>query len=146
MQCPDDGTQLESHRYEGDVNVDRCSKCHGIWLDYGELQAIQDLREHDYKAELATLPNHFDDAYDMALAKAEGATTCPKCEREMEKREHGYCSQVIVDACPSCRGIWLHENELIELEIFFERCRIEANDARKGFFASLTSFFDRIVG
>ncbi len=35
MQCPDDSTELQRSTYEGDVTVDRCGGCGGIWLDHG---------------------------------------------------------------------------------------------------------------
>ncbi len=141
MLCPDDSTTLKRASYENDVPVDQCGKCGGIWLDHRELEAIQDIRVNDYSRELDAIPSYFDNAYEMALAKAEGVYSCPKCEREMEKREYAYCSQIMVDVCPGCRGVWLHQNELVELEIFFEKCRAETREVRKGFLASLRSFF-----
>lgn len=39
MRCPKDGSALDSRRTHG-VNVERCPKCEGIWLDRGELEAI----------------------------------------------------------------------------------------------------------
>jgi ribosomal protein L37AE/L43A len=39
MQCPRcDGTLREVE--QGDVRIDRCDKCHGIWLDAGELEQL----------------------------------------------------------------------------------------------------------
>ena len=139
MQCPDDSTELQRSTYEGDVTVDRCGGCGGIWLDHGEIESIQELREIDYADELQTIPNYFDKSYEMALARSEGVYTCPKCQRDMEKREYAYCSQIMIDVCPQCRGVWLHSDEISELEVFFERNRIETKEIRKGFFASLLS-------
>jgi hypothetical protein len=39
MCCPKDGTRLEEHSHHG-VTVEECPSCHGMWLDYGELQAM----------------------------------------------------------------------------------------------------------
>ena len=142
MLCPDDSAALSRKTYEGEVNVDQCVGCGGIWLDHGELEAIQDIRVNDYSSELEAIPTYFDAAHEMALAKTEGVYSCPSCEREMEKREYAYCSQIMIDVCPSCRGIWLHQDEISELEIFFEKCRTETQEVRKGFFASLVSFLN----
>ncbi len=103
MQCPDDSTALDRVSYEGDVAVDQCGSCGGIWLERGELEAIQDIREKDYSSELSTIPNYFDKSYEMALARSEEFWACPKCQRDMEKREYAYCSQIMIDVCPSCR-------------------------------------------
>ena len=142
MDCPVDSKGLVGVKYEGSIAVDRCSECGGMWLDHKELESIQDIRDNDYSKELSTIPNYFDKSYEMALAKAEGNLDCPNCHHDMEKREYGYCSQIMIDVCPTCRGVWLHKDELSELEIFFERCHAETAKARAGFFGSLNSFFD----
>lgn len=40
MKCPKCGMQLEEIVF-GDVRVDKCFHCEGIWLDSGELESIQ---------------------------------------------------------------------------------------------------------
>jgi hypothetical protein len=39
MRCPKCGGQLRETA-QGDVKIDRCDDCHGIWLDPGELELI----------------------------------------------------------------------------------------------------------
>lgn len=39
MACPRCDGKLHEVTYE-DVRIDRCDKCHGIWLDSGELEQI----------------------------------------------------------------------------------------------------------
>lgn len=46
VNCPKcDGT-LEEITHEG-VQVDRCNKCNGIWLDAGELERLKSQEEQD---------------------------------------------------------------------------------------------------
>ena len=40
MKCPKCGMSLETVPV-GNVNVDKCTGCAGIWLDAGELEAIE---------------------------------------------------------------------------------------------------------
>lgn len=40
MKCPKCGMQLEEMTF-GDVRVDKCFTCGGMWLDDGELEALQ---------------------------------------------------------------------------------------------------------
>ena len=40
MKCPKDGSPLETVQV-GNVSVDKCTGCAGIWLDTGELEAIE---------------------------------------------------------------------------------------------------------
>lgn len=39
MHCPKCGMQLEEIQL-GDVRIDKCFGCHGLWLDDGELERI----------------------------------------------------------------------------------------------------------
>ena len=39
MKCPKCGMELIEIDYKG-IKVDKCSRCEGIWLDAGELEAI----------------------------------------------------------------------------------------------------------
>jgi hypothetical protein len=40
MKCPKCGMQLEEMAF-GDVRVDKCFSCEGLWLDKGELEVIR---------------------------------------------------------------------------------------------------------
>ena len=40
MECPRDGTDLTTEQLRG-IEVDRCSKCSGIWLDLDELDKLE---------------------------------------------------------------------------------------------------------
>jgi len=40
MKCPKCGMQLEEIAF-GDVRVDKCFSCEGLWLDKGELEVIR---------------------------------------------------------------------------------------------------------
>jgi Zn-finger nucleic acid-binding protein len=142
MKCPRDEVVLETQIYEADIEVDACPSCQGMWLDVGELEKIEDVREHDYSEELQRIPNDVANAYEMARQKARPDLHCPKCGAEMASREYAYCSQIIIDVCPKCVGIWLDKGEIKALEIFFERSRMEVNGIRRGFLASLASLFD----
>lgn len=39
IRCPRDGGELIERAY-GDVRVDLCTQCHGVWLDAGELAQL----------------------------------------------------------------------------------------------------------
>ena len=39
IHCPKCGGTLVEHTFEG-VQIDRCNKCNGIWLDAGELELL----------------------------------------------------------------------------------------------------------
>jgi len=59
-RCPLDGTALTTVRYgEGNVAVDVCSRCRGIWLDKGEYDAI--LAWLEEKVDSASVEDYLDD-------------------------------------------------------------------------------------
>jgi Zn-finger nucleic acid-binding protein len=126
LTCPRDGAHLIETRYEADVEVDQCPTCRGIFLDEGELRRIQDAVERDYRREKNEAPEHTARAYDAAVARSEAALPCPDCGGEMEREEYAHTSQVYIDVCPECRGVWLDAGELEAIEVFVERGRSEA--------------------
>jgi uncharacterized protein len=141
MKCPIDGAELSRQTYEAAIDVENCPECGGMWLDHRELERIQTRREHDYSSEIRQLPNLVGQAYAMALAKQKPLIQCPRCNQTMERREHAGCSQLLIDVCPHCRGVWLDQGEIKALEVFFERAKVETADMRSGFFESLSGFF-----
>jgi len=137
MKCPVDGYELVRKIYENSVEVDACNDCNGIWLDANELEKIQNIKLNDYKEELERIPDYVGKSILMAKSKDKPLVACPKCHTELERREYGYCSQIYIDSCINGHGIWLDKNELKDLEIFYERSRMETSSMRKGFFRSL---------
>ncbi|MGM0597761.1 MAG: zf-TFIIB domain-containing protein [Myxococcota bacterium] len=123
MKCPLDGTELENQIYEKNIEIDKCPKCGGVWLDPGELEAIQEAYEKDHSGTLSQQPEYSRKAYEMELQKNLPDLDCPKCGTEMIKKEYGLSSQIIIDTCLDCRGIWLDKGELEALEVFYERVR-----------------------
>jgi len=73
--------------YKGGVVVDACSSCGGMYLDGEELEKVQEIRENDYSEELAKQPPFIDRAYEMARQKNAPNKICPKCLKEMHRRE-----------------------------------------------------------
>jgi Zn-finger nucleic acid-binding protein len=134
MNCPRDGEKLFPVQYEGDVFVQECTKCKGTFLDRGELEKIEEAHEHDFRGALTRMPDIVAGAYERARQRAEGELSCPKCGSEMETREYAYCSQVMINKCVRCGGIWLDRGEVEALEEFYER---EREGARRGFLGSL---------
>jgi hypothetical protein len=48
MLCPRDGEKLKGEKI-GEISVDICPKCEGIWLDRGELEEILLAKEENKK-------------------------------------------------------------------------------------------------
>ncbi len=48
MRCPKCGMQLIEIAYR-DLKIDKCSSCHGVWLDAGELEAVSKFEEGHFE-------------------------------------------------------------------------------------------------
>jgi Zn-finger nucleic acid-binding protein len=71
MRCPRCSAELRTEEYKG-IEVDRCPDCQGLWLDYTELDQLEDvvLDEDEVKGTLTYDPLPSD-------------ISCPKCEGPM---------------------------------------------------------------
>lgn len=136
MKCANCNNELAPIKYEGDVVVDACAQCKGMYLDSGELQKIQDNKDNDYSDMLASPSQLLKHTLEMDRQKKLPNKTCPKCEVEMNRREW-LKSQILIDVCSDCFGIWLDEGELQALEIYFERLRQENSDIEESLWSSL---------
>ncbi len=138
MKCPLDSAELLTRTYEADIQVDLCPTCRGIFLDHGELERIQKTVQRDHSALLAQVPDTVSKAFELARQQQRPDLTCPKCAGSMGKQEHGDCSQILVDVCSACRGVWLDAGELEALEAFFEQAQAESIDMWTSFTAGLS--------
>ena len=119
-KCPVDDFTLTQQTYEG-VTVDSCSHCGGVWLDAGELEAVQAAQDSDFRdVPTAGAMDNVRAAEAMARAAEEAPRNCVVCNSGLEQREYAYASQVVIDKCPKGHGMWLDKGELSRLEMFFE--------------------------
>jgi uncharacterized protein len=153
MDCPIDNSELENQKYESLITAGVCPACEGIFLDKGELEQIESIHSDVYKDNLSNLPDDIEEAYQMAKQSKAPEIDCPKCGTEMERKEYGYSSQILIDLCPNCGSIWLNKNELQQIELFYENSRKDADDESdndafikrnfhwKSFFKDLIDFY-----
>jgi len=137
MKCPKDASALARRVYEASVEIDECPDCHGVWLDAGELEKIQEATEKDYSDELSRPPEFVGAAFALAAAKTESDRACPRCDETLDKRDYGLSSSVMIDSCVRGHGVWLDAGELAALEQFFERARADTRSIRTGFFSRI---------
>ncbi len=143
MNCPRDKSPLNKKIYEDAIEVDECSTCGGMFLHKGELEKIQETIDNDYVGQYSRFEDHIGQAYAAARQKALGDIKCPSCDSEMSSREYGYCSQIFIDGCPHCGGVWLDKGELEALEVFFEKAGLETGRMRLSFFQTARDLFRR---
>ena len=111
MHCPRCGAELRTEDYKG-IEVDRCAGCQGLWLDYSELDQLEDvaLDEDEVKGTLI-------------YSDRKSEISCPKCAGPMETFSYrGW--NLELDLCKKGHGFWLdHGEEERVLELMEQRIK-----------------------
>lgn len=112
--CPKCDSQLFSLRFK-EVEVDFCDRCHGLWLDAGELEALMRLTGAAASDPLLAFQN-------QPGAPPRGRKhLCPRCDqtlREVAVPRPG-AEALRLDRCPRGHGLWFDANELRQLLALF---------------------------
>jgi len=110
-----------------DLEVDKCFVCGGVWLDRGELDKY--LSEEIEIVDSPSLGSKMDQELDAKHGN------CPCCSIKMKKITSFKNTDLTVDTCSKCQGIWLDPAEIDILE--------RANRPKQGFWKLLGKSFKR---
>lgn len=91
----------------GDIIVDKCKKCHGIWFDGGEFNLI--LEKGSFYADNIDKEKDLKDTPEIAKK-------CPRCKVAMKRVTK---NEIRIDVCRDCSGIWADEGEFFKLSNIF---------------------------
>jgi Zn-finger nucleic acid-binding protein len=97
--CPACGDPLVGFTLEG-VEIDRCLRCGGTWLDAGELELLG-VREGIEAGRLT----------EAAARGREGGPTDRRCARCRARLREVSIEGVAVDRCPGGDGLWFDAGE-----------------------------------
>jgi len=89
----------------GDVEVDLCPKCGGLWLDYGEVAKIAVLADDEIKPLRKLLTG----AAGPPPVPTDTKVPCPACPGQLKEVVLG---NIHVDYCTKCKGLFLDKGEL----------------------------------
>lgn len=99
MKCPKCAATLVKKSYKGMMEVDACPNCRGMWLDFDELDRLEDVT--------------FDqDEYKGSLVHRETGTNypCPHCEGRLQEFRYRLY-ELKLDYCENEHGFWLDAGE-----------------------------------
>ncbi len=113
MKCPICHAPLSPYSY-ADQTIDICKACGGVWFDPNELGlVVSALASRD------DVPNlHAKEALKFSPPKnpsAEQEKLCPRCNVSTNVFTYSYDSNIFLNSCPSCQGIWADKGELNQL-------------------------------
>ncbi len=106
MRCPKCRSDMQQIVIDG-TEVDRCSNCHGLWFDDGELSKLGN------KEAAAAL-----DIGDIKTGKKQNKIEhyrCPRCAGPMNRLVDPAQTHVWFEQCDSCQGSFFDAGELTDL-------------------------------
>lgn len=104
MNCPRCTVPMNSLT-AGDIEVDECPQCKGVWFDQGEFRQVKDLAEPDLNWYDFEIWKHQD-----RFKLVPNPLFCPNCHAEMFAINYD-TTNVEIDVCNQCRGVWLDGGE-----------------------------------
>jgi Zn-finger nucleic acid-binding protein len=97
------------------VSIYNCGECGGHWLSEARLDVIAKRREYVMPEPVKQKMIEIADA-----SNTSETLTCRTCEKEMLKEQFKHWSDIQIDRCPQCDGIWLDRGELEKCQIYWE--------------------------
>lgn len=114
MQCPVCNNALTEKLYY-QVPIHVCTQCGGIWFEQGELKEyIDDMLIE--RQDIPDLPISTQTIPAIGEIKIkEPVKPCPKCQQTMTPYNYCYNSNVILDKCAPCQGIWVDGGKIEQI-------------------------------
>ena len=122
LKCPKCGHGMSEVSY-GDITVDRCSHCLGLWFDTGEADQLKARWMGDaVDTGFADEGRKWDSVEDIA---------CPRCHRDMEKTSDPKQPHIWYETC-SEHGLFMDAGEFTDYkhETLMDRFRSMIRGAR----------------
>ncbi|NJN79007.1 MAG: zf-TFIIB domain-containing protein [Anaerolineales bacterium] len=111
MNCPKCNSELMKKHYKGMIEIESCPNCRGMWLDFHELDQLEDVAFNE-------------DSYKGSLVHYQTKTNylCPHCNTKLDEFQYRLYD-LKLDACmDNDHGFWLDagEDERV-IEIMIQR-------------------------
>ena len=99
MKCPKCGTGLVKKSYKGMMAVECCPNCRGMWLDFHELDRLEDVvfDQDEHKGSLLH-------------RKTKTKYSCPHCDSNLQEFQYRLYD-LKLDYCENKHGFWLDAGE-----------------------------------
>jgi len=120
MKCPFCVSELKQVKSKSAI-VDICPKCKGIWFDSGEI--VDFIRSLTESQELSPqTPELFKPREVEAPGSIEQEhKICPRCDKTLRTFNYAYDSNVLLDKCPDCSGIWADSGEIQQIASYLKK-------------------------
>ncbi len=100
LTCPNDSTALAAVQVEA-IPVDQCPTCGGYWLKRGEMEQLGEKHQAHLKPITAG-----------KIGISHSKRKCPEDGTSLREHRFAEHTDIKIDQCPKCQGIWLDKAEL----------------------------------
>lgn len=118
-----------------EVQLDDCPQCGGIWFDDGELKKLQSIGD---ELSLHSLEGHAKPDKDIITAES-ASKLCPICNERLTPYRYMYSSDVMLDECDECYGVWVQDGELEKMATYLEVEQERIAPAKREVMAAVTA-------
>lgn len=113
MRCPGCSGSLRREKVQY-VEFDICPECRGIWVSGEQFHALAVKVAADGQVESSGKLT-FQPRKVLRPGEDNPVRICPKCTLAMREFNYAYDSNIFLDRCEKCKGIWLDPNEIIDI-------------------------------
>jgi len=114
MQCPACKVPLRHHKHSY-VEFEICPQCRGIYVDARKLHGLAVNVAVDGQLESKEKLTFKPRQVMRPLPDSFPALPCPQCGTPMKEFNYAYDSNIFVDRCDRCGGVWLDPDEIIDI-------------------------------
>lgn len=114
MICPRCNSNL-SRKIVQTCEVNCCMECDGIWVSKETFCRLANIISFDLKMEDNRKTGLFKAREIKKSSEADLKKICPQCKIGMRKYNFAYDSNIFLDKCSKCGGIWADVGEMIEV-------------------------------
>lgn len=122
MNCPKCNNRLSVKRIQGG-HFYLCRQCKGLWV---EDEQLADLAKSVKASKLS--PDLNPPASEAITELPAPTLFCPQCELGMLPFNYCYDSNVLIDRCDNCKGIWLDSMKLVQIAKFLKAPSLATKD------------------
>ncbi len=133
MKCPACGSEMR-HRVIGDIEIDVCGRCNGVWLDATELDGVLGVDEERSVEAMLDESARRPECCRYCGKGCGDSSVCSDCDQPIELKcprggEAMYIVEAVgieLDRCPDCRGLWVDGFERSKLSQMRDDLRQQA--------------------
>ncbi len=120
MKCPACGADMRT-AVIGGVEIDICPQCSGIWFDEGELGKLADMDVKAFEgvSEVLKPPEEAPKGQVPGISER----LCPRCGVRLFSHRYGGNSDIIIDSCDNCGGVFLDGGEFMKILRYLEEAK-----------------------